>query len=339
MTGMFMPKPKSGNDYSYPLDTVVFPVFRNDGVQLNFIFKQKLPPNDTSILRVTMNVNGGAVPDSWPRCNGLEIQEMSSTAWAYSGEEYEINWKTHVSGSMTCEVKEKRTGRLLPFSPCSLGNFGAETTAFDAQRTAKAAKGWFFRGGLLANFRFVPTDTLHRQSAGGRGTKYLYIAGLRIALKKDGSSLWPGDPIPAPLDRWTVTPSDSMRVPPMQDYDIFINKGQLELVKLDKLNVKVVPNPYVITNEWQKSRFLRKVKFINLPPECTIRIFTTNGELIRTLKHNQKVKGSAQTNELGGDEWWDVLTEYNQMPASGVYIFHVYSKDVGEQVGKFVIIQ
>jgi hypothetical protein len=347
MTGMFMPKPKSGNDYAYPVDTIVFPVFRNDGVQLSFIFNQKIPSNDTTIFKVVMNRNSGGVPDSWPRNNGLQVAEMGTLTWAYTGEEYEIIWKRHAdSVSMTCDVREKRTGRYLPFLPCSLSQTGAETNAADAARIASMARGWFFRGNRNANGRYVPSDTLHRELTQGRGTKYMYIAGLAFALRQDGGSLRPGDPLPAVNDLWTVTPADSLRVPPLQDYDISINQGVVEYVKLDKLNVKVVPNPYMVTNEWQKSRFQRKLKFINLPPECTIRIYTTNGELIKTIKHSERVRGSAQPNELGGDEWWDVLTEYNQMPASGVYIFHVYGKVnngtetvIGEQVGKFVIIQ
>jgi hypothetical protein len=158
-------------------------------------------------------------------------------------------------------------------------------------------------------------------------------------MKQAGLSLAPGDPLPAPGDIWRIYVNDSLKIPPLQTYAIDIIPGKAEVVPVSKLNVKVVPNPYLVTNEWEKSRLQRKLKFINLPPECTIRIFTTNGDLIRTLKHNQRIKGSAQPNELGGDEWWDLRTDYNKFPASGVYIFHVYSRDVGEQVGRFVIVR
>ncbi|UCG29261.1 MAG: hypothetical protein JSV53_06975, partial [candidate division WOR-3 bacterium] len=102
------------------------------------------------------------------------------------------------------------------------------------------------------------------------------------------------------------------------------------------LNVKVVPNPYVIANEWQTRFVQRRVKFINLPNRCTIRIFNLNGELVRTLLH-QETSDDGVGNDLGGDEWWDVLNDYDELISSGVYIFHVES-DIGEQVGKFVII-
>jgi hypothetical protein len=108
------------------------------------------------------------------------------------------------------------------------------------------------------------------------------------------------------------------------------------------LNVKVVPNPYLIHSEWQQTFAQRRLRFINLPSSCTVRIFNLNGELVRTIVHHHTlgvdegdtpVSGSA-----GGDEWWDLLSENRQLVASGVYIFHVQS-DVGEQVGKFVVIR
>ena len=66
-------------------------------------------------------------------------------------------------------------------------------------------------------------------------------------------------------------------------------------------------------------------------------IFNLNGELVRTLIHTETSEGGVG-NDLGGDEWWDVLSDTRHVVASGVYIFHVRS-DVGEQVGKFVIIR
>jgi hypothetical protein len=57
---------------------------------------------------------------------------------------------------------------------------------------------------------------------------------------------------------------------------------------------------------------------------------------VRSLKHNATSLGGV-SNDQGGDEWWNCLGEFNQLVSSGVYIFHVRS-DVGEQVGKFVII-
>ncbi|MBM3323269.1 hypothetical protein FJY69_07320 [candidate division WOR-3 bacterium] len=102
--------------------------------------------------------------------------------------------------------------------------------------------------------------------------------------------------------------------------------------------VKVVPNPYVVTNEWERHRDFRKLKFINLPGRCTIRIYNMAGDLVRTLEHSAtKPDAGGSPGQYGGDEDWDLLNEARQKPAPGTYFFHVES-DAGNQVGKFVLI-
>jgi len=106
-----------------------------------------------------------------------------------------------------------------------------------------------------------------------------------------------------------------------------------------KLKVKVVPNPYLVRNEWERHPDFRKIKFINLPTECTIRIYNFSGVLVKTLRHSA-TKTTSPGNvplESGGDETWDLLTESGQKPAPGIYLFHVES-NIGNQIGKFVII-
>jgi len=78
-------------------------------------------------------------------------------------------------------------------------------------------------------------------------------------------------------------------------------------------NIRVVPNPYNI-----RSRLLQypgeedKITFLNLPPYCTIRIFTERGDLIETIEHDN---GS-------GDEAWNSITSSRQVVVSGIYIAH-----------------
>jgi len=135
-------------------------------------------------------------------------------------------------------------------------------------------------------------------------------------------------------DEWIIFSKKAKIVPYDCEWQIHTMPAQFLRDTSMTLNVKVVPNPYIIENEWQQTVFQRKLKFINLPDECTIRIYTVAGDLIQTIKHDKTYQ---QPNDAGGDEWWDVLTSNDQLPASGVYLFHIDS-DVGEQVGKFVII-
>ena len=109
-----------------------------------------------------------------------------------------------------------------------------------------------------------------------------------------------------------------------------------------KMNeVLVVPNPYRVdqdytyenggwegrARDWSENR--RMLKFIHLPPRCTIRVFTLAGDLVTTLKHDDPVKGEVS---------WNLLSESNRALASGVYVFTVES-ELGRQIGKFVLIR
>ena len=100
--------------------------------------------------------------------------------------------------------------------------------------------------------------------------------------------------------------------------------------------IAVVPNPYVGTSSFERrsqieGRGERRVQFIHLPPQCTIRIFNIRGELVRTLVHD------GMTDD--GAEWWDLRTEEQQDIAFGVYIFHVEAPGIGEHVGKFALVK
>ena len=73
-----------------------------------------------------------------------------------------------------------------------------------------------------------------------------------------------------------------------------------------------------------------KLGFLDVPGNCTIKIFTQLGELVETIEHND---GS-------GDEYWDQTTSSRQVVASGLYIAHITDNDSGETAErKFVIIR
>jgi hypothetical protein len=151
-----------------------------------------------------------------------------------------------------------------------------------------------------------------------------------------------GNPRPGEGDVWTVRAAAAYLPAPINArVKITPTPAKVQLDSVLTLNVKVVPNPYIIANEWQQSFRLRRLRFINLPSTCTIRVFNLNGELVKTLTHTNNTtasNGSELSNFTGGDEWWDLLSENRQLVASGIYVFHVQS-DVGEQIGKFVVIR
>jgi len=105
----------------------------------------------------------------------------------------------------------------------------------------------------------------------------------------------------------------------------------------DLRNIYVVPNPYVATSKFEPSsvyrigRGERRIYFMNLPPECTIRIYTLSGQHVQTLEH----RGGIDNGQLA----WDLTTKDGMQLAYGVYIFHVEAPGVGEYVGRFAVIK
>ncbi|MCK4427046.1 MAG: hypothetical protein KAW16_01030, partial [candidate division Zixibacteria bacterium] len=118
-----------------------------------------------------------------------------------------------------------------------------------------------------------------------------------------------------------------------------------EMVKKKGSGVIVYPNPYRIDGNYsangyepgggQPGNFDRRLRFINLPSQCTIRIYTLDGDLVRTLEHDK------QEGDLGATyHYWDLISRNTQAVVSGIYLFCVEDKKTGEtQVGKFVIIK
>ena len=101
-------------------------------------------------------------------------------------------------------------------------------------------------------------------------------------------------------------------------------------------NVRIVPNPYVLkAGDFNFTGDDNKLLFANLPPYCTLRIYTATGDLIKTIDHQT---GSA-------DASWDQVSEFNQLVASGVYILQVSDardldgKSLSGAIEKFVIIR
>lgn len=99
--------------------------------------------------------------------------------------------------------------------------------------------------------------------------------------------------------------------------------------------IAVVPNPYKARAEWEPGDGTRQLRFIRVPDQATIRIFTANGELIRELKANQFASPGGVT----GDVPWDLKNANGRTVVSGIYIYQVEMTDGRTRKGKFVIIK
>jgi len=228
-------------------------------------------------------------------------------------------WR-HIGDSVTIEVWDTLRNIQIPFD---------STLAFPADR--HVSKGWALIAGVgagtlrLRAINKFPSDA----TSGLQG----YVYGLRLP----GSGMMAFDTfgsVPADGEEWIISTEsvvDYTRIPQTgEGYRIEV-LGAKTTTDYTLDNVKVVPNPYYVLTPLDLSKEFRigGIRFTNLPEECTIRIYTIAGDLIKVIN----VKP-----EDDGEVTWELLTEYGVRPASGVYIYHIETPDGKEKVGKFAVI-
>jgi hypothetical protein len=109
------------------------------------------------------------------------------------------------------------------------------------------------------------------------------------------------------------------------------------LAKAQLSNIKVVPNPYLGAAQWEvknpysSGRGTRSLHFTHLPAQCTIRIFTVDGELVNTIVHSNQIDD--------GTEDWNMLSQDNLSISYGVYIYYIDAPGIGKTMGKFAVVK
>ena len=142
------------------------------------------------------------------------------------------------------------------------------------------------------------------------GVKYKYY----IAAYDSGNG------IVGPLEN---TPSSK----PNEDNNTVLVRPELQLAETSLEQVRVVPNPYVISNIYEAGYNEHLIQFTGLPTIATIKIYNSSGELIKTLTKNN-------TSSILE---WNLKNEYDQLIAPGVYFYYLTSS-LGNQKGKFFVI-
>jgi hypothetical protein len=120
-------------------------------------------------------------------------------------------------------------------------------------------------------------------------------------------------------------------IKPEEKLDINELKNGLE-------NVRIVPNPYIVTNAMEpavSNMYLnqsRRLMFTNIPARCTIKIFTISGVLVdEIIVDNPADEGIVH---------WDLLSKEGLEVAAGMYFYHIKAEVSGkEKMGKFAIIK
>lgn len=95
--------------------------------------------------------------------------------------------------------------------------------------------------------------------------------------------------------------------------------------------VRVVPNPFHVGSS-SNLRYpgAERIGFLDIPGDCTIKIYTERGDLVKTIQHTDGT----------GDEFWDLQTDAQQMLVSGLYIAAVTDNDSGDTTfKKFIVVR
>ncbi len=138
------------------------------------------------------------------------------------------------------------------------------------------------------------------------------------------------------------TKGETWRITALKGFDeedtLLIKTSAVQAVnKLSELDkIKVVPNPFIISNVWMPSSDYGVIYFTHLPRVCTIRIFTMAGDFVQELK-----KGYDEMAYLKdeGEIKWDMTSYNHQDIASGVYLAHIDAPGIGQRIIKFAVVK
>ena len=210
-----------------------------------------------------------------------------------------------------------------------------ETTGEEVKFNDQRADGYAILTGTGWRDEYVPAET--------PGFFRIFIRGGYVYIRDPNGEVSAGD----------VFTVEMGGVSAPQDGDEFLLTTKEETLDAENIEadlgkIRVVPNPYFVTNRAVLSEGTDKIFFTHLPPHCTIRIYTLAGELVRTLEHESTELYSpddrSSQGDKGGTASFELLNRYNQALASGIYIYHVEARDesdtvVGNKIGRFAIIR
>ena len=210
-----------------------------------------------------------------------------------------------------------------------------EDTGEEIQFNDQRADGYAILTGTGWRDEYVPAET--------PGFFRIFIRGGYVYIKDPNGEISAGD----------VFAVEMGGVSAPQDGDEFLLTTKEETLDAENIEadlgkIRVVPNPYFVTNRAVLSEGTDKIFFTHLPPHCTIRIYTLAGELVRTIEHQSTELYSpddrSSQGDKGGTASFELLNRYNQALASGIYIYHVEARDesdtvVGNKIGRFAIIR
>jgi hypothetical protein len=110
----------------------------------------------------------------------------------------------------------------------------------------------------------------------------------------------------------------------------------IEVAPQDELiNVYAVPNPYrtgtsVYTTPNYHNFPDNKIRFVNVPAECKLAIYTTAGDLVWETEHHDNEAGVIV---------WDTKNRGGKEVTSGIYLYKVEDNKGSNMYGRLIIIR
>ncbi len=111
--------------------------------------------------------------------------------------------------------------------------------------------------------------------------------------------------------------------------DLSLLGAEQELNNSHVGSIMVLPNPYVVSSVYNEELYDSRLKFDNLPNQCTIKIYTITGEHVATIDHN----------DTGDMANWDMKNMQGDFVSPGLYIYTVEAGSLDPIIGKFVIVK
>jgi hypothetical protein len=268
--------------------------------------------------------------------DSLGVIQISMGAFVeagYRASDIRMEWVDAAPGRLTLEVRDLDNLVAVPFGEGIVDSAGNESSD-------EKGSNWSFLPDVASNQpggRYYVTDP-----PGPILTVTLWICGVRLRTVLMSR-------LPRAGDVWTLRQVamrtevdttfgmpdtvfvDTQRPPvPGIRYRIDTVGGGPDRGTVDLGMIRVVPKPYLATAAFEEGPNQRKMQFIYLPPECTIRIYTISGNLVRTLSH---------ASDEGGTEDFDLRNRWGQPIASGNYYYHVTTPSGNTHLGRFAVVQ
>jgi hypothetical protein len=165
--------------------------------------------------------------------------------------------------------------------------------------------------------------------------KQRLVGGTSLPIRADTLSLWTLDSVHALWVKMPDSqPNGSAVVGSVPQFSVYALMGSAES---DASSVYVFPVPWrphgpnAGNGAGQTGTDSGGMTFNNLPSECTIKIYTISGELVRQIQHSD-LTGPV------GQEKWDGNTAGGDHAASGVYLWRVESASDAKN-GKLMVIR